>query len=771
MTRTYLGVGLVTLATLLLELLLTRIFSVTLYYHFAFMVISLALFGIGVSGVVLYLKPERFPEEKLAELLSQYSRRFAVAIVLSLVFVVNHGVSDHLDATGVSRFSWQSAFQLTFLYLFAALPFYFGGMTVSLALFHLRRRVATLYFYDLAGASLACLLLDPLLGALGGPSAAIAAALCAALGALLFGRSLERFELERRSLLTLAGLAALLLVNLAWPVIEIGSVKDVRQELLTFSKWNSLSRIEVQELKGIPPSMTIDAMARTGIYSLKERNPLNEHQGISALVHAVRKGGRTLIIGPGGGVDVLAALRAAHREVVLAEINPIILNDVMLGRYRAYSGDLYAQPQVRPNVAEGRSFVRRSREQFDVIQATLVDTWAATAAGAFALTENHLYTVEAFEDYLRHLTPTGIATMSRWVGVRGMEFIRLGALARTALVRVGAREPHRHLFAASVERLGTLLVKRTPFSDAELAELRRFCAARRYQILYSPDGAPRNPVSLVLGPGDPTAFMRDFPVDVRPVYDDRPFFFYAVKPERVLSELRFRGPHALNNYSLVVLAALLGLVTVLTLAGIVIPLWLGKRAALAGHSRSKLRDLGYFLCLGVGFILLEIGLLSRFSLYLGHPTYSLRTVLFALLLASGLGSLLSGRARSGRALTIQLALAGAGVAGLGLLYALLLGRWLEATLALSLGARIAIAAGLTAAPGLLMGMMLPTGIRLLSDRHAEIVPWAWGLNGAASVLGSVIAMAVSLHLGFTVTLLVGASAYLLAVLLGLRRPA
>jgi hypothetical protein len=553
-------------------------------------------------------------------------------------------------------------------------------------------------------------------------------------------------------------------------MIDVGSVKDVRHEHLAYSKWNALSRIEVQEIKGLPPSLTIDAMARTGIYSLATKVPPAAHDEVSALVHVVRRGGRALVIGPGGGVDVLAALRAGHREVVLAEINPIILNDVMLGRYRAYSGDLYGQPQVRPFVAEGRSFVRRSRERYDVIQATLVDTWAATAAGAFALTENHLYTVEAFADYLEHLTPHGIATMSRWVGVRGMEFLRLCSLARAALERSGVREPHRHVFAASNDRLGSLLVKRTPFSDDELALLAQTCARRKWAVLYSPRGSFRkSPAAIVLGPGDPSAFYRDFPVDVRPVHDDRPFFFYAVKPERVLADLKLSGPQALNNYSLVVLAALLGLVTLLTAGGIVVPLFVGRRAALAGQLRSKLRDLAFFIAIGVGFILLEIGLLSRFSLYLGHPTHSLRVVLFALLLASGLGSLASGRVRSERGLRALGVAAGLGVAALSVAYALGLGRLQGATIGWTLAARSAIAAALVAAPGLLMGMLLPTGIRLVTGRHAEIVPWAWGLNGAASVLGSVCAMALSLHLGFTATLVAGGAVYLIAVVAGLRR--
>jgi len=773
MRRTYLGVALITLATLLLELLLTRIFSVTLSYHFAFMVISLALFGLGVSGVVLYLRPERYPEAELAALLSRHSRRFAITIVLALLYVVNQTVGTNADVLQVGRFSWQSFWQLSFLYCVASVPFYYGGMVVSLALYNLRERVATLYFFDLVGASLACVVLDPLLRLLGAENAVLLVAMLAGGAALLFGGELERWKLQRRSIWLVAAVFVLLGANLVHPFVRVGDVKEVRNSRLEFIKWNAFSRIEVQrppKNPKHPPVLTIDALARTDIFSLKKIDEFKADKGISALVHVVRPRGKMLIIGPGGGIDVLSAIKNGHRDITLAEINPIILNDVMRERYSGYNGNLYGQPYIRANLAEGRNFVRRSGERFDVIQATLVDTWAATATGAFALTENHLYTVEAFEDYLAHLTPGGVVTMSRWTGVWSMEFVRLCSLARAALERIGVRDPGRHVFAASRLPLATLLVKRSPFTGPELRKLHEAAKEREFAVLYSPVGGfNRSPVSIVLSDRDLAGFYRDFPVDLRPVHDERPFFFYAVKPERVVSSLLSRGPVELNSSGTVILVALLGLVTLLVLAAIVIPLWIGKRAALVGRTGSKLRDLLYFVSIGVGFILIEIALLHRFSLHLGHPIHSLRVVLFALLVSSGLGSLLSGRVHDRGRLVWQLGLAGCGVALLMLLYTFLLGPVVHAAIGLGFAVRVLISVALIAPAGLLMGMMLPTGIRLVSGRHAEIVPWAWGLNGAASVFGSVLAMVISIHAGFAVTLMAGGALYLVAVLAGLRR--
>jgi hypothetical protein len=274
----------------------------------------------------------------------------------------------------------------------------------------------------------------------------------------------------------------------------------------------------------------------------------------------------------------------------------------------------------------------------------------------------------------------------------------------------------------------------------------------------------------VLGSRDPSRFYARFPIDVRPVYDDRPFFFYAVKPERLWHNLFSAGRVGVNSFSLRVLAALMVVVTLLVLAAIVVPLLIKKRRALLSGAASKLRDLLYFISIGVGFILVEIGLLQRFTLNLGHPIHSLRVVFFGMLFFGGVGSLVSGRVKTPRKLLWVLAGAAGGTAIIVTAYAAMLGRLLHAMLGMGDGARMAATLGLVALPAFLMGMCLPTGVRLVSGRHDEIVPWAWGLNGAASVLGSVFAMLIALNSGFTSTLLVGAACYGLALVIGLRRP-
>lgn len=769
MKRLYVGVGMVTLATLLLELLLTRIFSVTLYYHFAFMVISIALFGLGLSGVALFLRAEKHPREQLVPQLALYCRRFALSTLVALVYVVNHSLTATLDPLRVQAFTWQNFFQLSFLYLICAIPFYFGGMIVSLALHHLHERAATVYFFDLVGASLACLLLDPLLRVLGAPNAVLLAIVLVAGASLLFGEEEARWRPSRGSWGLAAFAVALLLVNLFVGAIRVGSFKWVDNQYLAFSKWNAISRIEVQERPRQRPDMTIDGQARTLLVDPKIPDITQPEDGITALVHAVRSNGRMLIIGPGGGIDVATALRAGHQEIHLAEINPTILYDVMLGKYRKRTGNLFGRKEVHPHLAEGRHYVRTTKHRFDVIQATLVDTWAATASGAFALTENHLYTVEAFEDYLARLKPDGFVAMSRWVGVPGMEFVRLAALARTALTRLGVKDPRRHTFAAFYGPLATLLVKRSPLTDDEITKLKARCKKHRFGTLYVPGEKANNPVWHVLGSKDPRGFYKRFQVDVRPVYDDRPFFFLSIKPERIIKDLLRWRDTGINSFSLQVVLAMLVLVTLLILGAIIVPMWLRQRRQLRDATRSKMRDLGYFMCLGVGFILIEIALLQRFTLLLGHPITSLRVVFFSMLFFSGVGSLVSGRVQQPRSLVRLLVGAAGGTVIISAIYAAFLGGLTQAAVGWSEAARVSLSLSLVAAPAFLMGMLLPTGLRLVATRHVEIIPWAWGINGAASVLGSVAAMFVAIIFGFSMVLILGSAMYLVALLLGLRR--
>jgi predicted membrane-bound spermidine synthase len=768
MLTTYLGVALIAMATLLLELAMTRIFSVVLFYHFAFMVISLALFGIGAGGVYVYVRPRKFTRDRLRGQLATFAGLFALSAVFSIWYVLWARFTPESHPSWEVTLNLQNVWQLARLYLVSTLPFFFSGVAIALAVFHLRERIGTVYFFDLTGAAIGCLLMPLFVTAWGGPHSVVAAAGIGVLAALAvevrepFGPF--RWRVPWRALVALVALAVIVPVGQSRGWFDVRSVKDVDGDRLVFSKWNAHSWVTVEQGYDGQHTLRIDASAAARIYSAGTIETHNEARAIAALAYAIRRGelAKVLIIGPGGGVDIVSALYHGSRNVVAVEINPIIVNDVMLGRFREQTGSLFAAPGVRVVQDEGRSFIRRSPYRFDVIQATLVDTWAATSAGAYSLTENTLYTVEAFRDYLGHLTPGGILSMSRWRTELDSEFIRLISLARAALAEEGIREARRHLFAAQHGRLATLLLGRAPFTDEEVRALEGVCAERDFRVLFSPLTPHEGDVATLATTADPEAFYRDYPFDIRPVTDDNPFFFYSPSKAGLLSSLG-DGTGLREEFAPLVLVALTAIVLLLVLLFIALPLLILRRQALAQNRGGKLLLLAYFICLGLGFIVVEIGMLQKLVVFLGHPSHALIVVLFSLLLASGCGSWLSGRLAEDN-LVRRFVVVGLCLVGIVALYALVLGWLVDLLIPASLPWRIAVSVLLVVLPGVLMGMMVPLGVRFARQcGWADLIPWGWGMNGACSVLGSVLAMIIAIGWGLQATLACGALVYLLGL--------
>ncbi len=773
--RVLCGIAAVCFSNLLLEVVLTRIFSATMFYHFTFLAIALALFGVGASGVYVYIKSERFTSDRAEDDLARHARRFAGTTVLAVVYVLANPIDLGIGTDSVNPLTPHTFLQLLLLDGFAALPFFFAGMVVSLAILHFRQHIGRVYFFDLAGASLAALTAGVLLGLLGGPSVVLAIAVLALAGSAMFRTP------RGAGWLPLAGAASLLALNLAWPIIGVASVKGVKTERTVLEKWNIFSRITVERLDKGALDIKIDASASTRVTRTPEPGSTRWQSEGSALAYALFEGSpaRVLIIGPGGGPDVANALAAGAAQVTGVEINPIIARDIMLGRFEEASGSLYRQPRVRIVVDEGRSFIRRSDERFDVIQATLVDTWAATASGAFALTENMLYTREAFADYYRHLTERGVLTMSRWYRGRDPETARLLVLAAAGLVEIGVdpARTRRHIFLAHQGSLATLVAKRTPLTDEEVAQLHRACKRGGLEAVVSPDRSGDSFLEKLVAAGPYSEVVSRDKQDLSPPSDDRPFFFYFIKAAGLFGQLGKKAD--LISPATWILFACGAAVVSLALLFILMPLIVHRRDVLAGGGRPamvrRMTALAYFALIGLGFITLEIALMQKVGFFLGHPSYGLVVVLFAILLATGIGARLSARVPDRRRSMGALA-GGAGVALLALLYAGTLDPMLHAWVAWPLGARIALAVALVGAAGMTMGLLLPLGVRLVADTDPEIIPWGWGVNGATSVIGTVMATVFAIHLGFNATLLIGAALYLAAAatayLLGLlaRRP-
>jgi hypothetical protein len=571
--------------------------------------------------------------------------------------------------------------------------------------------------------------------------------------------------------------------NLSDRLIDVVYAKGVFRDpaWVEFARWNALSRVEVDR-QDQAKTVVIDADASTYIMNVEpehvqgtpwERILLSRPP---ALANVLRPRGDYAIIGPGGGIDVLSALAGGSPSVTGIEINPIIADTIMRGRYATYSKHLYQRPDVHMHVTDGRSYLRSSEQQFDVVQMTLVDTWASTAAGAFALSENNLYTVEAFSEYFEHLRPDGMIAITRWEFHEPREALRVVAVAMDALHGLGIANPARHFIVASEGALDedgipvVVLAKKSPFTVEEEAEVKTHLARySQLRPLYLPSEPARNPFGDLIASNDPYAFARQYAYNVAPVNDNAPFFFFTLKPSQILGHENLRaGVDWKVNLGVLVLLLVLAISLVAVVAFLILPL-----ALHTGRMRQSPLSLLYFVAVGLGYIMVEIAFIQRFVLFLGHPTYALTVVIFLLMLSSGAGSLCSRRWLP----RTQLAWMPITLVVLALLVdVFFLPQWLAAWVGLGFYYRIVISGLLLAPLGFVMGMPFPTGLRALavgpgvevsgalSDAD-NAVEWAWAMNAAASVLGSVLAMVIAIQFGLNVTLACGVAVYLLALLL------
>ncbi len=770
------AVALMSFSALLLELGLTRLFSVVLFYHFAFLAISIALLGLGAGAVFACLRRHWLEHWSLAELGPTLCAANALIIFATLEVVLHSSVAMHLD--------WGNFGRLTVLYLAAAVPFFVTGLLFSIVFARHPARITQLYGADLVGGSVACLALVPLLNFIGGPNTILFAAVAVALAGVAWAESRARWT----AAVLAAVLLGLIVVNFHGRLIDIVYAKGMKRVAPLFAKWNALSRVEVDE-QGWAKAIVIDADASTYLMNTDPHHWDAKYQhdlmsAAPALANVLRPKGDYAIIGPGGGVDVLRAVANGSPTVTGIEINPIIADDIMRDRFADYTHHLYEIPEVHIHVSDGRSFIRNSRDQYDVVQMTLVDTWASTAAGAFALSENNLYTVEAFREYFEHLKPGGMLAITRWEFTQPREALRVVSQAMEALRQLGVRDSTQNFIVVSDGPLDVdgrpvlVLAKRAPFTGEEqLAVLRYIKGATpadahlNLYVLYLPATADQPGMAHPAFAGlihsqNVRAFSAGYAYNVSPVTDNAPFFFFTLKPGQVFRNLNQGGIDWKVNLGIAILGLLLIISIAAVAAFLVLPLALSPQAR-SGRSVRLL----YFIAIGLGYIVVEIAFIQRFVLFLGNPTYALTVVIFLMLLSSGAGSLLS-RRWFRQPTSVAWAL---GFIVLALLICVVtIPRLLETFVGLPFVAKLLISAALLVPLGLAMGMPFPSGLRALSHSAATdgrespkhgTVEWAWAMNAASSVLGSVLAMVIAIQFGLNVTLACGAVAYLFALLL------
>ena len=777
--RYHAGIFVLSLSVLAFQIIITRFFSVILYYHFAFAAISFAMLGLTRGAIEVFNKPARYTEDRVAAEFARHATWFAVSSVGAMVIFLCLPLVIPTAFVGLVL----APATLGFI-----IPFTEGGVCVTLLLTRLPYAGGWLYAADLSGAALGCLGVIFILLVIDPVSATLwIGALAAGAGWLV-----ARGSQDRRALRLGASVAVVLtVVAAAHTGLDVAGqghlgvlwAKGKQQTNTLFERWNTYSRVRVTPLgesrplgwgMARPPTtvidqdyLDIDADAATVITRFDgdfSKLAYLKDDVINA-AYLVRAPSDVAVVGVGGGRDVLSALLFGAKHIAGIELNPAIF-EVLTQKFADFSGHLDKQPGVSLVNAEARSYINHSPDRYDLVQISLIDTWAATAAGGLTLTENRLYTVEAWQDFYRVLRPGGMLSVSRWYNASDHpgEFYRLVSIAAAALQSrgVAAGDLARHVIAVNVGNIVTVMTSPEAFTDAEWTAVRLRLEAQGFKIMLGPGVALDATTTTILSGKADAAFYASLPLNIAPSTDDNPFFFYSTRLANVASNFFTRSEHtdpAIGITLLLVLVALGACVYY-----VAVPF---ARLAKQIPLPILTPPVAYFSAIGMGFMLIEISQMQRLMVFLGHPVYGLGVVLFTLLLFSGIGSTTVAAAAPrtdaiiARIVGLVVALAVAG------LLTPVTTEWARAQ---TTEVRICISVLLLAPPSFFMGMMFPLGLSIWR-RHTGLTSFFWAANGITSMTASVLGMALSIQIGIARTYAIGAGFYVVcavALLLGWR---
>lgn len=747
-------------AVLALEVSLTRVFSVVLWYHFGFMIVSLAMLGFAFAGAAVHF---RAAKGKVTAGTSSFHSLVAAALLLPVVIALTR---IPVDPTQLIQ---SPTDQVLFgaVILLASVPLFLLGFALCAAFEAGRDAIGRVYGASFLGGAAGVGLSLAGMEYLGGGGGLLLAAGAAWIAGI--GRSTRWLALA-------SAIVVALCMILAPGIIPTHSQKhfpNVSDEQVIDRKWNAFSSVVFYKnpkrhgLWAMPDSypgplpetlgIAIDEWAITSIVRMDGETDLGFFEAYPPTLglETAKMGFDALVIGAGGGLDVLGALHFGAGHVTAVELNPMIV-DAVKGEFREYSGDLYHDERVRAVAEEGRHFVERDEKKYDRIVLTGVDTFAATAAGAYALSENYIYTVEAFQSYLDHLKPDGMLCMTRWFYDPPRQTLRLIAAAREALEREGIAKPEACFFLARARLRSLILVKNEPFTEEEKQVLINSLPEREAVLIHAP-GWRGHPIidAFMAGTLDP-----DYAYRVDEATDDNPFLFEHGRWKNLFGAEQDWFMDQLGGLEVLFLT-FAGLFACMAL-GTVLLLFLGRGTS---WLRVDPRLAAFFFLLGAGYLITEAVLLPKLVLCLGHPVYAMSIVLISLLVFSGLGAVASQRMpRGGRWLAIVCT---AAAASFPLFFLLLFDALQPQILQATLTGKIALIAAVIAVPGFLMGLPFPLALR----NHAGMVPRAFLFNGAGSALAGPAATALAITFGFTTTFWIASGLYLVAGLLvaGVRR--
>jgi SAM-dependent methyltransferase len=767
LSRHYFAIFILASATLSYQILITRFFSVMLYYHFAFAAISLAMLGLTRGAMEVYSKPGRYVSERVGVEFARHASWFAITGVGAMIAFLSVPLVVPGEYVPVALAIATFAF---------VMPFTESGVCITLLLTRLPYGGGWLYAADLSGAALGCLGVIFVLLVVDPVSATLwIGAFAAGAGWIVVrdGGDIRSLRLSGAVALTLAAAAT---VHTELDVsgkshLGVFWAKGNQQMGTLFERWNTYSRVRVTALGESAPFgwglahtpemkidqnyLDIDADASTVITrndgDIGKLSYLKDD--VINAAYLVQPPADVAVVGVGGGRDILSGLFFGAKHIRGIEINPAIF-EVLTDKFADFSGHLDRQPGVSLVNAEARSYINHSSDRYDLVQISLIDTWAATAAGGLTLTENRLYTVEAWDDFYRALKPGGLLSVSRWYepdGHRG-EFYRLVAIAASALQRKGvsAAELPRHVVVLNVGNIVTVITRPDAFTNAQWQGARTRLLAQGFKILLAPNVTFDTVTSTLMSGKADAAFFASLPENITPSTDDNPFFFYTAR----FGDLATKPLSAVTNNNAAISMTLLLIMVAFCACGyyIISPfVRLARRMPLSALTP----PVTYFCAIGMGFMLIEISQMQRLMVFLGHPVYGLGVVLFTILLFSGVGSATVGAhaPRLSAVIARVVALLTALVLA-GLLTPLFI-TWArsEAT-----AMRILLSVLLLAPPAFCMGMMFPLGLSIWR-RHSELLPFFWSANGITSMFASVLGMALSIEFGIAKTYALGACFY------------
>ncbi len=775
------GLFLVTLATLMLEVIDARLLSVLTWYHLSFVAVSIAMLGMAGGAVIVFAGGTTFAPERVPRMLPGMTAAFAAVIALS------HLANLTIPIPGITSASLQEITPLAISTVILTLPFIASGIVVTAALTRTGGPIGFLYGADLIGAACGCLAVVTVLERTDITSSTFAAAAAAALGAVCFARYAGR-RVATPAVVAAALVAATVANATSGGALGIIYPKDrrlwYRQDIVQYSRWNAHSHVTVNRpaptqvfywgpssKAPATPAMlayaAVDGFAGTAITQWDgDPSALSwTRYDVTSVPHQLRRG-RVAVIGVGGGRDILTAIAAGSTPVTGIEINAALLG-ALSDRYRDFAR-VASYPGVNLVNDEARSYLTRVNDRYDVLQMSLIDTWAATGAGAFTLTENGLYTREGWQVFLRALTPEGVFGVSRWFDPANVtETTRLVSLGVAALLDFGVASPREHLVLVTQGSVATLVVSPSPFTVEDRRKIDFLRSEYGYQPALTPWTDPADSRLLRLASArsihDVRAATYDDAFDYSPPSDRRPFFFNMLKPRAAFAhDTGWRKGEGVFSGNLMATRTLTALTIIAAVLVIAIIAWPLARSGRPDLPRGVFATaLAYFAAIGFGFMFVQIPMLQRFSVFLGHPTYTLSIVLFLMILSAGIGSFVSDRLDLARSRRLLLIPATAGL--LALVEAAIMQRVLDATVAWHLPGRTAVVALLLAPLAFLMGQCFPIGVRLLGRHSDRVAAWMWGVNGACGVMASILAVMVSMWVSIDAGLMLAAALYLLLV--------